>query len=317
MTVEEILKAITTSSGGQLSAQDAKKFIETTKAQNEVLKMISTVEMESSSYNIHKIGVSSRQLQSPGQGVAPTTTSGATATKRTMTAKEAILPYDVTFDFLEGNITKEEADAALQKLFATQFGNDLLDLAVNGKESLAATITDSNTDGKDDTTGLTQADHTFLRLNDGWLTLFAADNTVNTASISSDVTSWRTELGKVLKAMPDKWKADPNKLCFFMNPGNYEDYCTELGLVATDAGINILLNAPQLKFKNIKIQPLPYLATKKIILTDPKNLYIGIMRQIRNGKFVNERQRQVEYTITTKVDFEYAVGEMIVLGQVS
>ncbi|HEX2868797.1 MAG TPA: hypothetical protein VHO03_17280 [Ignavibacteriales bacterium] len=316
MTQEEILKAIIdTSAGGQLSPENAKQFIDTTVDQSPFLKKISVVQMTANTYNIDTVGVDSRIMQAPGEGVAPSTVQGANIGRRQLVTKEVVLPYDISFTFLEENITKEQADAKLQQIFTVQFGNDTLDMAVNGDESLAETITDADVDGKDDVTGLTQKDHTFLRLNNGWIALMLADTKTHKTTFGEATATQKTRLAAVLKNMPSKWKINKDRLCFLMSVNDYEDYQTEVGNTAADAGIQTLLTGPNLKYKGISIEPVAFVPDGTIILTLYVNLYIGIGRDIRVGKFANERKRVVEYTITAKLDYNYAVSDAIVIGK--
>lgn len=316
MTQEEILKAvIDTTTGGQLSPEDAKQFIDTTVDQTPFLKKISVVQMTSNTYNIDTVGVDSRIMQSPGEGVAPTNVQGANIGRRQLVSKEVVLPYDISFTFLEENITKEQADTKLQQIFTAQFGNDSLDMAVNGNESLDETITDTNADGKDDTTGLTQKDHNFLRLNNGWIALILADTKTHKITFNGDTATQKTRLAAVLKALPSKWKGNKDKLCFLMSPNDYEDYQTEVGNTAADAGIQTLVTGKALQYKGISIEPVAFVPDGTVILTLYVNLYIGIGRDIRVGKFANERKRVVEYTITAKLDYNYAVSDAIAMGK--
>lgn len=314
MTQEQILKAITTSSGGQLSAENAKKFINTTVDQTPFLKKISTVQMTASTRNIDTLGVQSRQIRGAAQGSTPTKISTADFARRTLETKTGKLPYDVSFEFLEENIEEKDADATLQTVFATQFGNDLLDMACNGDESLAATITDAGENGLDDTTGLTQDDHTFLRINNGWRKLFKAeDSGVHLVDLKA-LTTWKARFAAVLAALPAKWKKDLNKLSWIMNPNDYEEYKQEIGGTAADLGIKILTESTDIKALGIAVEAVAFWPEGELALTDPKNLYVGIGRDMRVGKFANERAGQLEYTITSKFDFEFAVGDAIAYG---
>lgn len=316
MTQAEILKAvIDTSAGGQLSEENAKAFIDTTVDQSSFLKKISVIQMTSNTYNIDTVGIDSRVMQAPGEGVAPSTVQGANIARRQLVSKEVVLPYDISFNFLEENITKEQADAKLQQIFTVQFGNDTLDMALNGNESLAETITDADVDGKDDVTGLTQKDHNFLRLNNGWIAVMLADAKTHKTTFNEATATQKTRLAAVLKALPSKWKSNKDKLCFLMSPNDYEDYLTEVGNTAADAGIQTLITGQALKYKGIAIEPVAFVPDGTIILTLYVNLYVGIGRDIRVGKFANERKRVVEYTITAKLDYNYAVSDAISVGQ--
>jgi hypothetical protein len=199
-----------------------------------------------------------------------------------------------------------------------------LDLAINGDESLATTITDGNSDSLDDTTGLPQNDHTFLRQNDGWLEIARNDSTVNTNTLTSSIVSWKTEFKNTLAAMPNKWKTSPEELVFLVSPDVEEEYRDELAGRATALGDEYTVKNRRSEYKGIMVEPIPYWpgdgtshypAGPVVMLTKYKNLAIGIGRNIRVGRQIQERKRTIEYTITTKTDFNYVAGEVIVLAE--
>lgn len=331
MTIQEILAKIqkaqiATAAGGQLTAQQAKEFIDLVVSQNALLQKIQTVQMTAATYQLNLIDVASRVMRGATEGTDPGTTQGVTITPRSLAYKENILPYDITFSFLEENIEGADAESKINGMFAKAFGNDLLDLGVNGDEALAETITDAGDDGIDDTTGLTQNDHTFLRQNDGWLKLARADANVNDVTLPADLsaTTWKTQFKRILAAMPNKWKSNPEELVFLVSPDVEEDYRDELAGRATALGDEYQIKNKRAQFQGVNVEPVNffpgagtshYPSGPVVLLTKYKNLAVGIGRNMRVGRQVQERKRVVEYTITAKADFNYVAGEMLVLGQ--
>ncbi len=320
MTVKEFLTAvqkgaITTSVGGQMSAQDADAFINLVKENNPMYgSEVRVIPMSSSEKKIEIIDLASRIMRGGVEGVAPSDTFSPTISQRSLAWKEVILPYDVTFDFLEENIEAQSADALLQGMFSTQFGNDQLDLSINGDESLAETITDTTpADGSDDTTGLTQNDHTFLRINDGWVKKLKADGVSHTAVLSDSTT--RDYKGIIFPALidnlPEKYQRDLSKLSFFVNPAMERAYRRQLSARETALADAILTEGRRVRFEGIDIVPMPGWPSLAPVLTAKLNLAVGIGRQVRVGRQIQERKRLIEYTITAKTDAEYAVGDQI------
>lgn len=312
--------AITSSSGGKLVEEQAKQFIDLVKSQSEFLQMIDVIPMNSDKYTLNAIEVGRRLLRAGTENTNPSETFGINVTPRSLEVKEMILPFDITYDFLENNIEKESAKATIENLFAKQYANDVLDLAINGDSSLSATITDTvpeGGNGLDDTTGLSLADHKFLRINDGWLKLMRADSTVNRYTVTASITSVKDELNGVLKKLPEKHRTNPKELIFLLSADLYEDYADEIGVRATALGDLALTQTAKLPYKGINIFPLPYMPTAKatIVLTTPKNLALGIQRKFTIEQMRQPRARTVEYTMTSKSDFNYKVGELIVLGE--
>lgn len=320
MTNQEILKAnIDTALGGLQSEIHLGNFLELTKdTSSAFLQRIQRKTVASGIAKIDTLGIESRLLRPYTEGTAYTSAVAATIAQRTLTMKGVILPFNVTYDWLAENIMGAAGANIIYDMFSKQFTNDLLDLAINGNESLAATITDTTpANGLDDTTGLTQNDHTFLRQNNGWIKLALADSTVNDVSIShtnSVVADWRAELNKMLKAMPYKWLA-ASELVFMMNPADYQDYYDKVATTATDSSIALLTGGGGIRYKGIEIVPLRQMPALNVMLTSPQNLVIGLSREITWEQQRNPRAGMIEYTGSAKLDFEYAIGEAIVLGQ--
>jgi hypothetical protein len=328
MTIQEILagiqkSAIATAAGGQLTTEQAKEFIDLVVAQSDFLKMIQTVQMTSSTYQLNTIDIASRVMRKAPEGTDPGFTQGVTISPRTLTQSESILPYDVTFSFLEENIEGGGAEQKINQMFAAAFGNELLDLGINGDDSLAETITDANDDDIDDVTGLSQNDHTFLRQNDGWIAIARADAAVHKVELVLDeegnpTTSWKNEFKKILAALPNKWKRAPGELLFLVSPDVETKYRNELGERSTALGDVYLTQDKSSQYQGVPVKSIPFWpggTIPKIMLTKPKNLAIGIGRNIRVGRQIQERKRIIEYTITAKTDFEYVVSDAIVLGE--
>ena len=329
MTIQEILAriqkaAIATAAGGQLTTQQAKEFIDLVVSQNSLLQKIQTVQMTSQSYQLNMIGLASRVMRGATEGTDPGSAQGINITPRTLTYTENILPYDITFSFLEENIEGANAESKINEIFAKAFGNDLLDLAINGDESLDAAITDGDTNGIDDTTGLTQNDHTFLRQNDGWLKLAREDESVNFNTLSSSIASWKTEFKNTLAMLPNKWKTNPGELVFLVSPDVETEYRDELAGRETALGDEYQVKNKRAEYQGIAVEPVSfwpgsgtahYPGGPVVMLTKYKNLAVGIGRNMRVGRQIQERKRVVEYTITAKTDFNYVAGEMMVLSE--
>lgn len=291
-----VRKAVETSSGGQLTTEQAKKFFDTVVQQDEFISKIQTVNMTSSTYQLNTIGVASRVMRGAAEGTAPEDTVGVTITPRTLTTKEVILPFDVTFSFLEENIEGGNAKTLLNTLFAKSFKNDTLDLAINGDES---------------------SQDNFLKMNDGWLTIADDDSTVHDYTIAASPT-WKTVFSGMLALMPTKWRGNVSELCFLVAPDVEQAYRDELGARNTALGDSMIVDNRGSQYNGITIVPCPFMpggASPKVLLTKYQNLAIGIGRDMRFGSQIQERKRVIEYTITAKIDFNYVSGDMIVLGQ--
>ncbi len=301
MKQEEVLEllsksVIATATGGQLTTEQAEKFIDTVVAQDLFLQKIQTVTMSSKTYQLNTVGVASRIMRKATEGTDPGFTQSVIITPKSLISQEVILPYDITFSFLEENIQKENAEDLINNVFAKAFRNDLLDLAFNGDEA--------STDP-------------FLQINDGYLKIAGADTSIHSFTIPAAPT-YKTVFKEMLALLPNKWKYNPSELCFLVSPDVEETYRSELSNRNTALGDSMVTDFRSAQYNGIDIQPVPFLPggeSAKVMLTKYQNLAVGLGRDIRIGKQVQERKRIVEYTISAKIDFNYVVGDMIVLGE--
>lgn len=298
MTVKELLAAIqkgtiSTSTGGQLTAEDADHFIVTTIDQSALLQKFSVRKMKSSTANMDTVGLAARVMRKATEGETATGVA-ATIARRTLTTVEVILPYDVTDSFLEENIEGENAYQTLNTLFATSFGNDLLDLSMNGDE-----------DSADD----------FLLINDGYIDIVEADAAVHDFDTNGSTDFKGTVFPGMLALLPNKWKINRKDLAFFVSPADYEDYLDEIATRGTAAGDAALTEGRRFPYKGIPIEEHPFIPDGTHILTNPKNLWIAFGRDMTYEMQRQGRKRLTEYTITAKIDFNYAVSDALVLAE--
>ncbi len=284
--------AILTSSGGQLTPQQAEKFINTVIAQNDFLQKIKVQPMSASIYYIDAIEIAARQMRKATEGQAPGDTASVSFPRRTLETTEVILPYDIGLSFLEENISKKQAEEELNQRFGTAFGNDLLDLACNGDSS---------------------SDDSFLNIDDGWVTLALNDSGTNKVNING-VTDPKAIFKSMLQAMPAKWKRNKAQMVFMVDPDMEEEYRSTLGERATAMGDAYLTENRRAYYQGIVVEPVPYIANRNPVLTVYPNLWMGIGRNMRQDRQLQARKRIIEYTITAKVDFNYAISELIVVA---
>ena len=313
-------RAIDTSviaNAGKLNPDQADAFIDFVVKQQVTLSRARVRRMVSSQALIEELTVGSRKLRAATEGTAPSVSNAVSTKKRTLSVVEVIWAEDITLSFLEENIERRGAENHIARLLATQFGNDLADLGWKGDTSLAATITDANADGLDDTTGLTQADHDFLRTNDGWLAIGTADTDAKSYDATSD-----TKASDIFKAMlnlmPDKYLG--LELVFFVPPETAVAYANELAARTTSLGDQVMIQGiPAARYFGYLVLPDPYLRKegllpRKAILTPADNVVFGIQRDITIDAQWQPRKRSVEYTITAKNDYEFANGDAVVVA---
>lgn len=304
MTNEELIalleKAqITTSLGGQASAQDATEFIDLAVDQTEVLKRIRVESGIKTSYNIDGIALGAPVTVSATEATAPVSgdVNTPTITRATLQPIEVIAPFDVSFSFLRKNIEGERVNDTLNKLFAKRFGKDMVMLAFNGDDS---------------NTGTSRVDK-LLKIKDGFYVQAAADVNVHSVTISgADYLS--TIFPNMLAALPKDYKDDREQLGLFVSPDVAEAYAQQIGARNTSLGDQILTGIALPRFRGIEVIPVYGNDDAKMVLTPKSNLVVGFGQEMTIGRDVYNRRRIVEVTITAEVDMKYAVSDALVYG---
>lgn len=302
-------------SAGALNPEQANAFIDLVVSTNQIFQEVNTRRMNANTALLEQILISRRKLRLAQENTAPALADSVSTQKRSLSTKEVIWADDITLTFLEDNIERRGAYNHIVSLIATAFGNDLADLAWNGDESLAATITDNNSDNLDDTTGLSQNDHTFLRVNNGWLAIANAEVTAYDAASA-------TKPSEVFKAMRNLLSEQFKVLgpTFYVAPDIAEAYGDELATRTTALGDRVTLNGNTgLRWFGYRIYADPNLAkngdiAQKILFTLPRNLTFGIQRTISLDAEWVPRRRAFEITVSARNDYEFAVIDPVVLA---
>ncbi|MGE5551511.1 MAG: phage major capsid protein [Bacteroidota bacterium] len=294
--------AITTgalATGGQLNPQQADKFIDYMVEQTQLLQDVTVIRMNSNKYDLDTIGVGSRIIRKAVEATEPTETAGISTGKRQLSTTEIILPFDISLSFLEDNIERAGAEDHIARLFAQQFGNDLVDLAVNGDVDAGA-----------------GPDQAFLSIENGWLKILFA---VGSGAHIYDNNASQDFKGVVFPAMlaqlPNKFKNNLPDLRFYVSPTAEEAYRSQLSTRQTALGDEYTATGKRAEFMGVKVVPIPYLPVDIHLLTPRLNLCVGIQRQMTTDKERKPRKRIMEYTMTARIDFEVKNPDAVVASK--
>lgn len=274
-------------SAGTLSEDKADQFISTVIDQSKFLQMITIQRMNAPSRPVSTLGIASRIMRTK----ADAATVGVTISDHMLNSKTVIVPVSIDFDFLE-DLSVANGEQELLRLFSLAITNDIVDMLFNGNEA---------------TTG-----DAFLKINNGLIKLLTTEgrgaHIVDTIPAAGALTVPQT-LTAMVKRMPAKWRNKEN-VKFIVNPDLAEDYIDTFE--STSHGL--YLPTSKLTARGIEVVPQPYMPTGYSMLTDPKNIVVGIQRDIRIGRQINERNTCIDYTFTMRFDFETAIDDAIVLA---
>ncbi len=284
---------------GKVSIETADAFIDTIVKETVTLSRITTRRMGGPKGSLDELRSTERTIRAAVEGVAPDVADSITVVRRELETVEVILAEDITLTFLEDNIEKAGAEASIAAILGKKFGSQLNDLHING----------------DDTTG------NFLSINKGIVVLAKADGDVSTTLLSSE-TKAKGCLNNVLRTIPNRFRATVG-LEFTVPTGFAQTYADEFADRETSAGDQVFVAGfPNLRYFGIPVIPEPHfheatsgIETDDMILLCPSSNQVhGIQRAFTVDAQWQPRKRVVEYTLTARVDAQYATGEPIVYG---
>lgn len=302
MNLEQILKyvderlqkaGITTSSGG-LSPVQVSQFIELTVNQSDFLKLLgdNVIKGIKSERRLDTISAQSRKLYKAEENVDIPASAivDATFTQRTIAPVRAVLPVWISFDWLEENIEGQDVEDKLTRMFATAYSNDVVDLAWNGN---------------------TASQNNFLKITDGYIKLIQSDTNTRYFNRSGS-TDWKNVVfPNLYKLLPDRYKADPVKLRFFVSYSVEQEYRDQLIVRETSFGDELITQRPKVYYQGIEVLPIPFIPYGVVVLTPITNLFVGFGSEMRVDRVVNPRAQRIEYYISNRIGFNYAVSDAI------
>ena len=295
-------------SGGKLNPEQANAFIDYFVSQAQILQKVRVRRMRGPDAAIDTIAVANRKLRRKTEATANPVSNAVSTGQRNLTTVVVQWNEDITDELLEENIAGRGVLNHITRLLAGAFATDVADLAWNGDESLAATITDANADGLDDTTGLSQNDHSFLRTNDGWLKIIDAS-----AAPTYDATG-ATKASEVfrnlIEAMPPKYRRMGHII--WAPHETAMAYADELATRGTALGDRALTQGAEgIPYMGYTVYPEPLLTKdgllpRRAVLTPANNLVYGVTSDVSIDIERKPRPGIYEVTIRARMDFEIA-----------
>lgn len=289
-------KAIDTPAGMRVSGQLLPDQIEATITglidRSAFLKMIYSDSIDGTTCDLNDYSATERTTIRP-------TIAGAQYTDTKMNISnigtKLTLLDNQEYYFLSDKVIQEKSgdsaafSAFLNNIFMVQGSNNLADLAINGTDD-------------DYSAGA------WLKLNKGYLTLFAADANVNDvtfANYADEIALFKA----MVAAMPAKY--DGQNEAFFVSKTTYENY---LNLIAsTDATGAAYQKDFQPTYFGRPVHKIQYMPDGKAFLTDPKNLAVIFDK---NGMSVETQRRATakgdDVVLNYMADFGYFNGYKVV-----
>ena len=291
--------------GGLLNPEQSARFLDYMFDATVIGKVARTVRMRADTTEIDRMSVGERLMTLATEGDNTGSNAAVTFSKISLTTKKLRLDWELSTESLEDNIEGADLEDHIARMMATQAGNDIEDLVLNGDTSSSTTfLTAFN--------GVVKKAKTSGRVVD------AAGAEVSRAVFNS-----------ALKAMPRKYKQRRNDLRFLAGSNLIQDFLYKNSITAGTAnpediassvirGQQVALGGPAgfvapfaFGIPIVEVPLLPETQTGDytsatgshgdIHLTFPNNVVIGIKRDVTVYRFFWPKKDSIEYTMFTRV----------------
>ena len=271
--------------GGALPAEKAREFIRLVQNATPLLKAARVVEMPTPTYSLPKILFGSmivKAAPTDGDELAAADRSAPTVSEISLVAKDYMASVKVSDKFMEDNVENESIEDTFMTLIAERVGVDLETLAL-ASDTLGAGA---------------------YALQDGWIKRITS-NVVNAASV--DLT--RAHLEAALVAVALRFRAQ-GRHAFYVEEYAGEVWRKTIGDRATALGDKAILEGtlpPAAGRPVIQVGNMPVTAgapnTAPALFTDPRNLILGMLRNIRIETERVVREQATYIVVTFRVAF--------------
>jgi len=292
--------------GGLLNPEQSARFLDYMFDATVIGKVARTVRMRADTTEIDRIGVGEKLMKLASEAENTGTNSAVQFSKISLTTKKLRLDWELSTESLEDNIEGADLEDHIARLMATQAGNDLEDVVLNGNTALSS--------------------DNLYKAFDGIVKIAKTNGRVVAgagAPVSRDI------FNKALKAMPRKYKQRRPDLRFLAGSNLIQDYLYSTsqniqnvnpqdiassiirgdqgglggpaGYVAPFAFGIPIVEVPLLKETQTGSYATPTGEHGDVHLTFPNNVVIGIKRDVTVYRFFWPKKDSIEYTMYTRV----------------
>jgi hypothetical protein len=302
-------RASESGNGGLLNPEQSARFLDYMFDATVIGKVARTVRMRADTTEIDRMSVGEKLMKLATEGDDTGANSAVTFSKISLTTKKLRLDWELSSESLEDNIEGADLEDHIARLMATQAGNDIEDVVLNGNTALSSDNLYKAFDG------VVKKAKTSGRVVD------AAGANISRAVFNS-----------ALKALPRKYKQRRSDLRFLSGSNLIQDYLYTASLLGADGSANPQDIASSV-IRGQGVQPLggpagyvaPFAFGIPIVevpllpeaqtgdhsgasgshgdvhLTFPNNVVIGIKRDVTVYRFFWPKKDSVEYTMFTRV----------------
>jgi len=292
--------------GGLLNPEQSARFLDYMFDATVIGKVARTVRMKSDTAEIDRMSVGEKLMKLATEADNTAANSGVTFSKISLTTKKLRMDWELSTESLEDNIEGADLEDHIARLMATQAGNDIEDVLLNGDTTLTGDALYKSFDG------------VVKKAKASGRVVDAAG-----AAVSREV------FNKALKAMPRKYKQRRGDLRFLAGSNLIQDflYANSIGTNQTipqDIASSVIrggvaplggpagyvapfafgipiVEVPLLNETQTGTYSAPSGSHGDVHLTFPNNVVIGIKRDVTVYRFFQPRKDTIEYTMYTRV----------------
>jgi len=292
--------------GGLLNPEQSARFLDYMFDATVIGKVARTVRMKSDTTEIDRMSVGEKLMKLATEGDNTAANAAVTFSKISLTTKKLRLDWELSTESLEDNIEGPDLEDHIARMMATQAGNDIEDVVLNGNTSLSS--------------------DNLYKAFDGVVKKAKSDaHVVDAAGAGIS----RAVFNSALKALPRKYKQRRTDLRFLSGSNLIQDYLYSTsqniqnvnpqdiasgiirGEVAPVSGPAGYVAPYAFGIPIVEVPLLPETQTGDysaasgshgdIHLTFPNNVVIGVKRDVTVYRFFWPRKDSIEYTMYTRV----------------
>lgn len=290
--------------GGALAEEVSREFIEQMIIESVIMKEAQVVPMRSYTQRIPLVGLSRRILKA-GSGGTAIPREDATQldwSKQILNAKLFRGIVAVEEEVLEDNIEQGRFKNTLLGLIAGAAARDMDEVIINGDTTSADSF-------------LAQFDGV-LRQATTWGVDFDSERLAIADATDPDAF---LHLSQMQRMLPKQYKRDLGKMKLFTSFNAVDDYQNALLARQTALGDNNVVNAGSMRFKGVPIVPVGMFPSDdddetQALLINPKNIKVGIWREIRVRVNEHPEEGLVNFIVDLRADCRIAEPDACVRG---
>ena len=295
--------------GGVLNPEQSRQFIDYIWDEMVLANDGRRVVMRANTMELDKVRVGSRLVAKATQAEDTGSNSAPAFTKIELTTTKFRLDYELSAESLEDNIEGQALEDHIVRLMATQFGNDLEDIAINGRPASSGNGTYNNT-----LAGFIRQtlDTSYEGAHEAAAAAATMTGIWDNGSTSTTPLSLEA-IEAVYNALPRKFKARRQDLKFYMNSKHLQELISALravGSVPEQVATRVIdgvlpqIGGPagaQYLIFGLPVLEVPLYPDNYIDLTMPSNRIWGFQRDVTVHREFKPKKDTVEYTVYVRM----------------